>query len=357
MSVREMFSKYARVMGVLLVVLLTGSMFPIISCDEGGSPFWSVVKEIFEPVNEMILPTIRTKWHIAAEPYQLEGEGYLRGRLLWHTPRNLVPYSDVWEGEAEPGEEIVRTLRFIFRPVGSGTKSWAGVTMCFNKAIPDSIDYFDIRVLGDNGVVHLDFGQVNEDLNDDGYEFTEDLDRNAAVDESEDVGLDGIADGRGEYPSVWGTSDDLAGDNWYFRGEGKCPFGDGCDTIDWNSDEWYYEFLNGTEGNIRDGAVAGIPDAECLCNTNSMSRADAYFSWKVDLTAEDFLVTGSEYNGWRTFRLPIRDGSAVDTVASGAVNPAWEHLRHIRVWMESDESQTIPDTIQIADWRFLSAEE
>ena len=352
---RDVFLKSESPMALWLTAIVGGAVILAVSCSDSEKPFQPPVYIFDGPAEETVLPISRTAWHIAAEPYELDGEGYGRGRLLWHTPRELRPYESIWDDEAPPGENAVRTLRFIFRPVGSGTKSWGGVTTFFDKAIPDSIDYFDVRVLGDHGLIHLNFGRVCEDVNDDGFAFSEDLDGNGAVDHEEDVGLDGIADGQGEEPTPWGTDDDPAGDNWYFRGDGKCPFGNGCDTIDWESDEWYFEFLNGTEGNIHDPAVAGIPDAERLSEGVSLQTYDRYFSWVIDLANNDYVVEGSEFMDWRTLRLPIREGSVIDTVTEVFSLPTWQDIRHVRIWLEADESQTAPDTVEIADWRFIKA--
>lgn len=53
----------------------------------------------FEEPKEPTLSMTRTDWHAAAKPAQL-GEGYVRGQILWHTPRYLIPYDEVYDREA-----------------------------------------------------------------------------------------------------------------------------------------------------------------------------------------------------------------------------------------------------------------
>ncbi|MBD3403130.1 cell surface protein SprA, partial [candidate division GN15 bacterium] len=117
-------------------------------------------------------------------------------------------------------------------------------------------------------------------------------------------------------------------------------------------DSLYYEFLNGTEGNRRDATTQGLPDQEKL--TGAFSETNEYFSFFLDLDnrPDSFRVEGSERNGWVTYRIPIRDSLAIDTIVG---NPQWDQINHIRVWFESDEMDDREDTLEIADWYFVQS--
>ncbi|UCC43334.1 MAG: cell surface protein SprA, partial [Candidatus Zixiibacteriota bacterium] len=322
--------------------------------------------------DNLSLSTIRTRWTKASVPQPITNVGYEQGRLLWHTPRELRSVDDIYDRESAQGEGSVRTLRLIFRPFNYGNTdpdavapSWAGIMRYFGSAVDSKrAQLFEIRLRpGQNtrAKIHLDFGVINEDVNGNGLADTEDRNGNNVVDVegdvNEDVGLDGLPDVLEEgYDAV--NNPDPEGDNWYFQGEGKCPLPN-CNSIDWDSDEWYYEFLNGTEGNRRDPSVIGLPDQEALSRGFGFEQNDAYFSYVLDLGMypDSFKVEGSEKNGWVTYRIPIRDSAAVDEFvrSADALTPAWDKIRHVRVWFESDMTQDTPDTVEIADWYFVQS--
>ncbi|UCG60657.1 MAG: cell surface protein SprA [Candidatus Zixiibacteriota bacterium] len=316
-------------------------------------------------LEELSLGTTRTRWKPTSRPYQLDGADFsnvVAAKMLWHSPREYVAVDEIYDRETAKGEGTIRTLRLIFRPDPTGQPSWAGV-MRYLGSILDAkrAQLFEVRlkkVDADdfNSKLHFDFGIISEDLNGDGYAFTEDTNDNMAVSSDEDVGLDGLRDDQEPgYDPV--TNPDPNGDNWYSLGDGKCPFGNACDDINWESDQWYYEFLNGTEGNIRDPSVAGIPDAENLSRgASGMERNNVYFSFSLDLGSDRFLVPNSEKNGWVTYRIPIRDSAAVDGLISDTEGePDWSNIKHVRVWFESGLGQTDHDTLQIADWYFVQS--
>ena len=66
-------------------------------------------------------------------------------------------------------------------------------------------------------------------------------------------------------------------------------------------------------------------------------------------TLNDYFVNGSEkyspgaFYPWRTFRIPFRGGPIGDTAT----------VNYIRVWFGSEDSQTTPDTTEVAFWYFV----
>jgi len=321
------------------------------------------VDDFESALEQLSLGTSRTRWKPASEPYPLGTSDFVKSKMLWHSPPNPIPVEQIYDREAAQGEGTIRTLRLIFRPDTTVTNSWSGIMRYFGAGVDSKrAQLFEVRLKPHDVMqsrIHFDFGRINGDLDQDGSAFTEDANNNGAVDEVEDIGLDGLSD---EFESrvIWGTDTDPASDNWYFRGEGKCPFPD-CDPDLWKdtSYQYYYEYLNGTEGNRFDAGVAGLPDRENLSpGSGAMERTDAYYSFVLDLAAnpDSFLVPNSERNGWVTYRIPIRDSAAVDAfVTSSAVEPTWDRITHVRVWFEGALGQTEHDTLEIADWYFVQS--
>lgn len=331
----------------------------------------------FEAAQEQLgLGTARTTWKKASQPVQAD-DNWEVGRILWHTPKDAVRVDEVYDREARQGEGTIRTLRMIFRPDTSADKSWAGIMRGFWRRIDaERVQLFEIRAKGTSGKLHIDIGSINEDLNGDGFADTEDaVQVNGVLEEEEDVGLDGKVDqdeededGNGYDPY---TNPDPSGDNWYFLGEGKCPLSpDECNWLEdpknWDNYPNYYEWLNGTEGNLLDPGWLGIPDEETLTRKGQV-LTNAYFSYVIDFdslgavnsgTPSWWRVENSEKNGWWTYRIPIRDSLALDSVvAEGEVQPQWNEndVSHVRIWFESELGQTRPDTVEIADWYFVQS--
>lgn len=164
-----------------LLVLVTMLCLFMFGCGDDG-PTSSFEEE--EPKNPT-LSMARTDWHWASKPAQLDGD-YVRGKLLWHTPRELVSVDDVWDREAQQGQGTVRPFRMIFRPrhfetdtsivndqlvidtISTGLKSWAGITSPLGHSgyyIHDTTQLFEIRARGKRGRMHIEFGHISEDIN------------------------------------------------------------------------------------------------------------------------------------------------------------------------------------------------
>jgi hypothetical protein len=300
----------------------------------------------------------RTTWKAASLPVQADS-AWGRGKILWHAPREPRDVQEIWN-EPQQGEGTIRTLRLVFRPDTNAVKSWTGIMRDFYGQIDaERVQLLELRAKVNDGAkskLHIDIGSIDEDINGDGIANTEDnILSNGVLEEEEDVGLDGLPDSMepGYDPN---TLPDPNGDNWFFMGEGKCPLPPGeCDGINWEDEAIRYEWLNGTEGNLLDPGWLGIPDEETLTRRGQV-RTNAYFSYVIDLGLgiDSFRVEGSERNGWWTYRIPIRDSLALDTlIAEAGIVPQWSEVSHIRVWFESELSQTQNDTVEIAAWYFL----
>ncbi|MDH3938453.1 MAG: cell surface protein SprA, partial [candidate division Zixibacteria bacterium] len=344
------------------------------------------VDDFESALDQLSLRTSRTSWTKSSQPVTL-GDGWIRGQMLWHTPRDLVSVDDVWDREAAQGQGTVRTFRMIFRPrhveteiivddqdqvlvdtVATGLSSWAGIM----RSLPGGVDpkraqLLEVRARAKSGKLHFDFGRISEDVNGNGFAESEDGitsggAQNGAVEEDEDVGLDGLidADESEIYDQIKHVYPDPAGDNWYFLDDGKCPIPN-CDTIDWENEATRYEWLNGTEGNINDPSVQGRPDQEVL--SSGLKTANSYFSFVLDFEADSFKVPESNWppgvgedRQWWTYRIPIQDSTALDTIVDASGMPRWEDVQHVRVWFEDDSMDDDSwDTVEVAAWYFVQS--
>ncbi len=363
-------------------------------------------------VERLSLGIPRTNWTMASTPLiidsleEYEGEAYERGTIRWHNPPSVLR-ENVYQGDVAAGEGSLTPLRLIFRPHGFGyaeevqdgdtvcvfdssraTSSWAGIMRYFGSRVDaERVQLFEVRAKATGGLLHFDFGQIDEDIDGDGSANSEDVSypQNGALDDGEDVGLDNAADeeevdrcGLQSYDPV--SNPDPAGDNWWYNGQGagagsndsrppiplavwnQPGFQDKVNNID---HYLHYEWQNGTEGNIMDDAVQGIPDEENLSGTG-LKRTNAYFSLALSLVpGEGNPYWVSDFNDtdeWNTFRIPIRDPGVVDTFISadaGDLEPKWSQITHVRVWFEAEEegldSLQDMDSLVIADWGFIQS--
>ncbi len=298
----------------------------------------------------------RELWTLASRPVGLDSLR-MRGKLIWYNPFDQVPTDQIWNRELKAGESGTHTLWLEYRPekrdkrtadvikadtsLYDPAEAWGGIMryMPAGAANQERAQLLEMRVNGDKGILHLDMGYITEDIN--GNDTLDSEDRktsgnfyNGILDPGEDVGLDGKPDSL----ELDGSGPDPHGDNWYYNGEGAgC---NGCGPDD-------YTQINGTEGNEKDPNRWGRPDTEDLNRNNSLDRVNSYFSFKVDLADSKLFVDSSEYNGWRTLRIPIKDSSALDKSVG---NPSWTQINFIKIWLESPSGDSFDLKIASADF-------
>lgn len=327
-------------------------------------------------IEQLSLSKARTLWKRSSPPDLVKQSpaSYTRGRLLWHVPvgaRNdaLPLVEQVYNRQPRQGEGTITTLRLVFKPDPSNDttnlSSWAGITRYFGGRVDaNRVQLFEFRARGNGGKVRFEFGTVSEDLNGNNLPDGEDnISLNGYVDSTEDRGLDLFFDGVEKDTVFWGTSKDVAGDNFYINDgngneAGKCPYPN-CGNIDWLDRSNYYTWLNGTEGNRDDAEYLGIPDEEAL--SSRFQTANSYFSFEVDLANTPFLIPNTKSSGgFQTYRIPILDTASMDkslfdVVEDGGNRPNWANINHVRVWFESAPGDTTEDTLEIADWYFVQS--
>jgi len=303
----------------------------------------------------------RESWTKSSRPEGLEDD-YYRSRIIWYNPYTQIATNQIWDRDLRPGETGTHTLWIEFTPHDSmiaitdpetldtvswvTPKSWAGIirSMSAGAVNQDRAQLLEFRVHGNYGIMHVELGSISEDVNDNGLLDTEDIENplsgiaNGIIDPGEDVGLDGVIDnnepGYDEF-----TNPDPAGDNWWYNGYGK-P----CD--DCTADPYDYRYINGTEGNALDPNRFGRPDTEDIDHDLNLDNQNDYFSFEINLADDRFLVDSSEFNGWRTFRVPVRDPDALDMARSFLTDADWAKINYIRLWFESPDE--LPFVLGIA---------
>ncbi len=273
-----------------------------------------------------------------------------RAHIVWFNPYRQVPIKDIWPNRdvnAQTGQTTDVLGIDLWRDKGTDPDSaWAGImrsTASF--ANQEKTKYIEMWVLGNQGTVNIDIGQISEDWYVRGKNFqghsslgnlnTEDKNNNGLLDPGEDVGLDGIPDGQpGDDPD----------DNWH-----------DVQLNAWNRyDGVLYDGINGTEGNSK-AQGAHYPDTEDLDGDGQLSTINAYFEYtfsldSMDAHAQDWLV-GSTPKGWRLFRIPLKEFTRV----IGHPDTTFQQILNVRLWF-SDIPEEERTRILIATFDFVGNE-
>ncbi len=303
------------------------------------------------------LSVFRESWSYSSRPQPLT-DIHRRARLAWYNPYDQVLTTDIWNRDEPTSGSRTNVLSLEYYPeikdlrisdVNEDTAShvpenpdlsWAGIirTLTGGATNQEEAQLLEIRLKGAKGIIHIDMGEISEDVDGNGALTTEDKKGandiyNGILDPGEDVGLDLIPDAdEPGYDSD--TLPDPHGDDWYYNG-----VGDGCNGC--GKDD--YSHINGTEGNYLDPGTYGHPDSENENNGQGLNTKNDYFSYRLDLASDRFFVEGSELNGWRSYRIPLRNIEALDEQVG---TPNWQAIDYVRIWLESPTGEAFK--IQIA---------
>ncbi len=188
------------------------------------------------------------------------------------------------------------------------------------------------------GTMHIDLGQISEDVVGDGVLHTEDpFGYNALVSDTLDYGIDGMNDAkeRADFPWIVANSGrpwdptglDPDGDDYYFNNSATNPH-----------DSAYYR-VNGTEGN-HITSWGKFPDTEDLNHNGTLDLLNSYYEYAVKLdTVKNKFIAGGGSNGWYQYIIPLQDYSR----AIGS--PTLSNVQYVRVWFNG---MTAPMRIKIA---------
>ncbi|MCA9742480.1 MAG: cell surface protein SprA [Deferribacteres bacterium] len=287
------------------------------------------------------------------------------GSLVWFNPFSGVDKRDIYPNQEVNSQtgftQDVLTMQFTPKSDGAFApqESWAGVMRALSPGFFDQTEskFLEIMVRGDVGVLHINLGQISEDVIPNKKFDTEDKlrggIREGRLDDDEDVGLDGMGDGD---PRATAAN----GDFWDINNNGTKesfePF---------SNDNWFYQtqsndydHINGTEANANDGTRE--PDTEDLNGNGTTDLANNYFEYSFDLnkfSPDTTLIAGGQGNpaGWRLYRIPLNEPRKV------VGSPDLGLTEYIRLWVNGADAETQISIAEINlvgnEWRELNRED
>lgn len=274
-----------------------------------------------------------------------------RGRLIYYNPYEQVAIKEIWPNRDTHNPNTpqrVHVLSMDFTPSDRPndqeyhkTESWGGVQRWLSSGYADQTDskFLEIWVDGSGGRLHIDLGQISEDIIPNGKLNTEDIPdngiRNNLLDAGEDVGIDGMA---GADPNDW----------WELTGDSTRQDGEPLSFDDWNYTTGGYDYsrINGTEGNENDPG-GRLPDTEDFNGNGSLDNINDFFRFSFSLEKDNpdtAFISGGQENeyGWRLYRIPLSEFKAYPDGS----NPDWSRIEFARIWIDSCAVRTI---IRIAE--------
>ena len=277
----------------------------------------------------------RGSWTLCSPPRDRELVD--RCKMWWYNPYDQMLVSDIWPNkETERNEERTNILQLQFFPAqpqrpssaefdpAAVERNWNGIQRSLYPGAYDQTrtKFLEIWVHGSRGVLHMDLGEISEDLNGDRSLNTEDKPRNGQrdgiLDDDEDLGLDTL-------------NNDQERVFW------NCPNCQDPSGDDWNYDNRYdYSRINGTQGNREDPDRGRRPDTEDINSNSVLDLTDKHFEFEIDLSGDEFLATENE-KGWKLYRVPLADPANYVEVG----DPDWANIRFARLWVTSDGECTI----------------
>ncbi|UCE04391.1 MAG: cell surface protein SprA [bacterium] len=292
-------------------------------------------RECSSPLEVGKIPDPTNDWKTTFDVYKK------RGRLMWWNPYEQVAIKEIWPNRDTHNPNTpqrVHVLDMWFVPVPQDSiiddpgyrpeQSWNGIMRWLSAGYADQSDskYLEIWVQGDQGKLHIDLGQISEDVIPNGDLDTEDEPlngiRNSLLDPGEDDGLDGMA---GKDPIDW----------WDINNNNVRDIGEPISYDDWeySTGSYNYDRINGTEGNERD-AGGRFPDTEDLNGNSSLDMRNDYFEYGFSLAknhADTIYIVGGQDNlkGWRQYRIPLNQYS------KKVGEPDMSRIEYARIWIDN----------------------
>lgn len=316
------------------------------------------------------LPIIRRGWQyssppLAKYPTRIYTDLSDRGWMVFFNPYSQYPIKWIWPNR-DVNSNVAQTtniLKMKFVPSATSARpedSWYGIQRALSSGYSNQTEakYIEIWVNNDPNItatMHIDLGQISEDIIPNQQFDTEDQMRNqirnGLLDDGEDIGLDGMAN---DDPRAIAAG----GDFWDINGNGQKDPGE-----PYSDDDWRYEptnpnethnFVNGTEGNENDSG-GRIPDSEDMNGNGDVDLRNDYFHFAVNLNHnhpdyEKYVIgesivaegenAGEDY-GWRLYQIPLNE--FVEKIGS----PDLSLVEYIRVWFDGMSAAIKEDPHQI----------
>ena len=294
----------------------------------------------------------RGTWTLSSMP---QGN-WQRARMIWYNPYDRVRVTDIWpHRQVQAREDWTDVLNLELNPKqphaprdtladtldvrhfypDSSYKSCNGV---MRALAPSSWDqtrtkFLEVWVKGDtNTILNIDLGEISEDINADGLPETEDRSSNGQrgngiLEDDEDTGLDGLFE------------DSLG--------------------VDWSGDDWSYDpeqnkndysHINGTEKNVNDPDRGRRPDTEDINGNDELDKPNNYFEFPINLKDTSLWVQGTNFNGWRLYRIPLENYQ--NRISVG--NPDFSSIKFARIWLSSSDTTGRTVSVQIASIQLVT---
>ncbi len=254
------------------------------------------------------------------------------------------------------GEHYDRNNAFSLKPENR-PKIWGGMqrllSSFYTNFDQDNIEFIEIMMYVEEyepgTKMSIDLGQISEDIIPNGKLDTEDGITTASpfpngiIDAGEDIGIDAQdnTQEQEEYPFPLNNETDPARDDYFF------DFGKNDDARGRTDFIRYNNF----ENNSKYSELGQFPDQEILNQNNgqTISLADSYFSYDVDITPNPNLnpqiVGGNPAKKWYLYRIPIRKPNA------SVGNPSFSNIQYVRMTLKGGKAKLI-----IADWRLVGSQ-
>ena len=372
-------------MCALILVSLAG-MLVIVGCSDNAKPTTStgvlVIDDFEQSRTTEILATRRDRWTPASNPDDLflGLDETNRGRMIWYNPINKVSRLEIWpqqEGQLDSRNNDIDTMVITLRGSEPLEPAWDGLMTTWTVGVRDfsQSKFLEIWVRGDEGILHIDLGDISEDYmrrdldeadhlsleqklaklrTGDGKLDTEDrpppgrISGDGVVTAEEDIGIDGRTDEEELtfYLALAGadTSGSSASNRQQFR---SIPEYAGRDPEDPEGDNWDfderddYSRINGTQGSGH--SETQRPDSEDINNDGILNIRNDYFHHTIDLSHDPHVPGTRSPSGWRLFRLPLFD-AAVGRVGS----PDSSRIEYNRIILAIDAPMDVATTVEIA---------
>jgi cell surface protein SprA len=266
-----------------------------------------------------------------------------------------VNVKDIWpEKKVARGDEQVQVLDFVFDPSKRGTynyapnlsnreASWGGMmknlSNTANNLIDDNMEFIEFwyaldpnTPLPPESKLYVDLGRITEEvIQNKGKMDSEDKNGNGAIDQGEDVGMDGLPDYlEPGYDPV--SNPDPSGDDYHY--------------VPGLQD---YEHINGQEGNAVSIDAGKQPDTEDLNGDWTLEQVNSYFRYEIPLDTNKVnnkFITGggNTAQSWHQIRIPLKD------YVSKVGEPSLALINTIRLWVNGVSSQV---HIRLAEFNFV----
>ncbi|MEO0190098.1 MAG: hypothetical protein ABIL18_03870, partial [candidate division WOR-3 bacterium] len=264
------------------------------------------------------VPLTKNYWHLCSKPVVQDTGNFATRRIIWYNPtgKNVFKMEDIYNNPTDP-KAIAEVLQIQFTP--DNPQSFAGLTQYITNTNLDECENIELIINGKGGRMHIDIAEeISEDQ----------LRRNK---KGELVGL-GTFEDEDNAPRnfSWDANNEDRGLDGVFGNDANNIYGD--DGNDDYKDDDYSGGVNGTERNK-------IWDSEDIDRNGIFNMSsNIYHSFSIHLDSNRFLVEGGLKNGWKMFRIPLKDSLAKDT-AFGVIN--WQNIKFVRIWFDNFSSSEI----------------